>query len=100
MAHDEASKNHPGGVHDSSSNEKEARMHESAKSNDGYKVLKLFLEKINPNIRSQMLDLKNMMKKISKVAGFSTINTNHSIRVTAITLWSNGGVPDRHIMSM
>ena len=48
MAHDEASKNHPGGVHDSSSNEKEARMHESAKSNDGYKVLKLFLEKINP----------------------------------------------------
>ena len=52
------------------------------------------------SIRSQMLDLKNMMKKISKVAGFSTINTNHSIRVTAITLWSNGGVPDRHIMSM
>ena len=48
MANDEASKNHPGGVHDSSSNEKEARMHESAKSNDGYKVLKLFLEKINP----------------------------------------------------
>ena len=44
------------------------------------------------SIRSQMLDLKNMMKKISKVAGFSTINTNHSIRVTAITLWSNGGV--------
>ena len=52
------------------------------------------------SIRSQMLDLKNMMKKISKVAGFSTINTNHSIRVTAITLWSNAGVPDRHIMSM
>ena len=52
------------------------------------------------SIRSQMLDLKNVMKKISKVAGFSTINTNHSIRATAITLWSNGGVPDRHIMSI
>ena len=46
MAHDEASKNHPGGVHDSSSNKKEARMYESAESNDGYRVLKLYLEKI------------------------------------------------------
>ena len=52
------------------------------------------------SIRSQMLDLKNMMKKISEVAGLSTIYTNHSIRVTAITLWSNAGVPNRHIMSI
>ena len=52
------------------------------------------------SIQSQMLDLKNMMKKISKLAGFSTIYTNHSIRATAITLWSNAGVPNRHIMSI
>ena len=41
-----------------------------------------------------------MMKKISEVAGLSTIYTNHSIRATAITLWSNAGVPNRHIMSI
>ena len=122
MAHDEAWKNHPGGVHDSSSNEKEARMYESAESNDGYKALKLYLEKINPkcsalfqypksNVRPEDIvwfeqrplgvnTLANMMKKISEVAGLSTIYTNHSIRATAITLWSNAGVPNRHIMSI
>ena len=116
MAHDEASKNHPGGVHDSSSNEKEARMYESAESNDGYKALKLYLEKINPkcsalfqypksNVRPEDIvwfeqrplgvhTLASMMKKISEVAGLSTIYTNHSIRATAITLWSNAGVPN------
>ena len=52
------------------------------------------------SIQSQMLDLKNMMKKISEVAGLSTIFTNHSIKATAITLWSNSGVPNRHIMSI
>ena len=122
MVHDEASKNHPGGVHDSSRNEKEARMYESAESNDGYKALKLYLEKINPkcsaffqypksNVRPEdnvwfaqrplgVNTLANMMKKISEVAGLSTIYTNHSIRATAITLWSNSGVPNRHIMSI
>ena len=49
MAHDEASKNHRGGVNDKPSNEKEARMYETEDQNDGYKALKLYLEKINPN---------------------------------------------------
>lgn len=44
--------------------------------------------------------LANMIKKISEVAGLSTICTNHSIRATAITLWSNTGVPNQHIMSI
>ena len=38
--------------------------------------------------------------EISKAAGLSRIYTNHSIRATAITRWSNAGVPNRHIMSI
>ena len=106
-------------AHDEASNEKEARMYESAKSNDGYKALKLYLEKINPkcsaffqypksNVRPEdnvwfeqrpwgVNTLANMMKKISEVAGLSTTYTNHGIRATAITLWSNAGVPNWHM---
>ena len=40
------------------------------------------------------------MKDISKAAQLSTIYTNHSVRATTITLWSNEGVPNRHIMSI
>ena len=39
-------------------------------------------------------------EKISEAVGLSKIYTNHSIRATAITLWSNAGVPNRHIMSI
>ena len=89
---------------------------------DGYKALKLYLEKVNPNCSSffqypkanfspeedvwfeqrplGVNTLANMMKKISEAAGLSKIYTNHSIRATAITLWSNAGVPNRHIMSI
>ena len=49
MAHDEASKNHPGGVNDKASSEKEARMYETPDQYDGYKALKLYLGKTNPN---------------------------------------------------
>ena len=122
MAHDEASKNHPGDVHDSSSNKKEATMYESGESNHGYKALKLYLEKINlkcnaffqypkSNLRPEdnvwfeyrplgVNNLANMINKISEVAGLSTTYTNHSIRATAITLWSSAGVPNWHIMSI
>ena len=48
MAHDEATKNHPGGIADVPSTEKLARMYETDEVNDGYKALKLYMSKLNP----------------------------------------------------
>ena len=91
MAHDEASENHPGGVNDKPSNEKEARMYETADQYDGYKALKLYIEKTNPNCSAFLQypkakfspeedvwfeqrplgvnTLANMMKKAAKQSG-------------------------------
>ena len=44
--------------------------------------------------------LATMMKEIFLGAGLSQTYTNHSVRATAITLWSNANVPSRHIMSI
>lgn len=44
--------------------------------------------------------IEGMMKEISKLASLSRIYTNHSVRATAITLWSNAQVPSRHIMAI
>lgn len=124
MTHDEATKNHPGGIQDCSSVEKEARMY--ATSNDplfdGLNCLKIYLQKLNPNTEALFqypkrdLNLEEpvwyesrplgvnrlggMMKEISRLAGLSRIFTNHSVRATAITLWSNAQVPSRHIMAI
>ena len=109
-------------ISDTPSNEKEARMYETEDENDGYKALKLYLEKVNPKCRAFFQDpkpnvrpedevwfearplgvntLANMMKKISEAAPLSKVDTNHSIRAIAITLWSNAGVPNRHILSI
>ena len=48
MAHDEVTKNHPGGVSDVTSNEKLARMYETSDGNDGYKAMQLYISKLNP----------------------------------------------------
>jgi len=122
MAHDELSKNHPGGVKDIPSHEKYARMYETDQQNDGYKALKLYQSKLNPktsaffqypkrNWRPEddvwyeakpvgVNKLNAMMKNISEAAALSKVYTNHSVRATAITLWSNAGVPNRHIMAI
>ena len=122
MAHDEATKNHPSGVSDVSSTEKYARMYETEDPNDGYKALKLYLTKLNPKYDSffqyprknwsvgdnvwhearpvGVNSLDSMMKNISEAASLSQPYTNHSIRTTAITLWSNAGIPNRHIMAI
>ena len=98
-------------------------MYETENENDGYKALKLYLTKINPkstalfqypkrnNINGEdevwyearpigVNSLDNMMKSISKEAGLSKVYTNHSVRATAITLWSNANVQNRHIMAI
>ena len=122
MAHDEVSKNHPGGLKDTSSTEKYARMYETNSPNDGYKAVNLYLSKLNPkssaffqyprrnwapsnpvwydNKPLGINKLDSMMKEISQVAQLSRVYTNHSVRATAITLWSNAGVPNRHIMAI
>lgn len=109
MSHDEVSKNHPGGVNDISSTEKEPRMYESEEKDNGYKALKLYLEKVNPKCTTffqypkkkknktedaiwyearplGIHSLGKMMKSISEEAGLLKIYTNHSVRATAITL--------------
>ena len=109
MAHDEATKNHPGGVSDVPSSEKLARMYETPEENDGCKALKFYMAKLNPKcnaffqyprksskwkygdevwfdarpIGANKLD--GMMKSISEEAKLSKMYTNHSVRATAIT---------------
>ena len=48
MVHDEVSKNHPGGLKDTSSTEKYAQMYETDSPTDGYKAVKPHLSKLNP----------------------------------------------------
>ena len=50
MTHDEASKNHPGGVDDAESFEKEGRMYKAGDdSSDSFNALQLYISKLNPN---------------------------------------------------
>lgn len=122
MAHDEVTKNHQGGINEAPSTEKYARMYETEHINDGYRALNFYVSKLNPSCTAffqypkknvcpddavwydakplGVKKLDTMMKSISKEAGLSQIYTNHSVKATAITLWSNAGVPNRHIMAI
>ena len=124
MAHDEVTKNHQGGVNDQETYEKDGRMYKDEDDpNCGYDALKLYLSKRNPHCEAfyqypkrkwsafsepvwyenrclGINTLSDMMKNISSAAALSTIYTNHSVRVTAITLWSNAGLTNRHIMAI
>lgn len=122
---DEATKNHPGGINDVQSSKKEGRMYHTSVDVDldGLACLKKYIAKRNPKCeaffqypkRSPVVEsdeswfenrplginkLGSMMKDISKAAGLSKIYTNHCVRATAITLWSNAQVPSRHIMNI
>ena len=123
MTHDEASKNHPGGFCDQESYEKLGRMYKTDDPNDGFTSLQLYLAKINPKCdaffqfpkrnwthpsdavwyENRVLGvnkLGNMMKELSLAAKLSRVYTNHCVRATAITLWSNAGLANRHIMAI
>lgn len=102
--------------------EKEARMYETEDQSDGFKALKLYLQKVNPKCtaffqhpkkNNMALDavwyearplginsLAKMMKTISEEARLSKIYTNHCVRTIAITPWSNAGISNRHIMAI
>jgi len=50
MTHDEATNNHPGGIDDVASVEKEARIYSTSNDQlfDGLNCLKMYLQKTNP----------------------------------------------------
>jgi len=97
-------------------------MYETEDQGDGYKALKLYLQKVNPKCTAFFQYLKKnsrapdavwyearplginslakMMKTIREEARLSKIYTNHCLRATAITLWSNAGISNRHIMAI
>lgn len=124
MAHDESSKTRQGGLNDNAENyEKLARIYQTQHPNDGYNALRLYIEKLNPNCSAffqfpkrfwqgpqetswyenrclGVNKLGRMMKEISLAANLSKNYTNHSVRATAITLWSNAGLANRHIMCL
>ena len=123
MGHDEATKNHPGGFNEAESFEKFGRMYQTDDPNDGYGALRLYLSKLNPKCEAffqfpkrnwsgpadevwyenrclGVNKLANMMKELSVSANLSKIYTNHCVRATAITLWSNAGLSNRHIMAI
>lgn len=52
------------------------------------------------NAKVGVNSLSKMMKEISIGAELSQVYTNHCVRATAITLWSNAEVPSRHIMAI
>ena len=112
MTHDEASKNYPGGVDDAESFEKEGRMYKTGDdSSDSFNALQLYISKLDPNCSAfyqypkrkwspecliwcenrplGVNKLGDMMKDICAEAELSQKYTNHCVRATAITLWSN-----------
>ena len=123
MTHDEATKNHQGGIQDHQTHEKDGRMYKTDEPDNGYDALVLYLSKLNPSCDaffqvpkrswstvSDLIWYENrclgvnklgeMMKEISSAAKLSKVYTNHSVRATAITLWSNAGLANRHIMAI
>lgn len=123
MTHSETTKNHQGGINDVESFEKYGRMYETNEDIDGYRALRLYIAKLNPSCTSffqypkrQGWDISDevwfenrplgvnklgdMMSEISQEARLSRRYTNHSLRVTAITLWSEAGISNRHIMAI
>ena len=103
--------------------EKEGRLYQTTDDfSDGFNALQFYISKLNPECTAffqyptrkwspsdsiwyenrplGIQKLGTMMKEMSEVAGLSKNYTNHSVRATAITLWSNAGLPNRHIMAI
>lgn len=122
MSHEELSKNHQGGFTDKSSEERQTRLYSTGQDGDAFSCFRKYLDKLNPNQQAffqkprakfeqsdqvwfenkpfGVNQLSTMMKQISIGAGLSKKYTNHCVRATAITMWSDSCVPARHIMSI
>ena len=114
--------NYPGGLNVIERKEREARMYENDNQDDGYTALKHYLQKANPKCTAffqypkktsaiedavwyearplGINSLAKIMKTISEEARLSQTYNNHCNRATAITLWSNAGISNRHIMAI
>ena len=106
MAHEEATKNHPGG-------ENRRRWWCICQSESFCVKIKsscsTFFQHPKQSVNTEnavwyenrplgVNKLGEMMKTISVGAKLSQIYTNHSVRASAITMLSDANVPDRHIM--
>ena len=122
MVHSVQTKNHQGGISEKNSHKSLTRMYSTGEIGDSYWCLLKYVQKLNPlqpaffkrpSPKAKKLDmiwyensllgvntLAAMMKEISLGTGLSQMYTNHSVRATAITLWSNANVPSRDIMSI
>ena len=65
MTHDEATKNHPGGIEDINSVGKEARMYSTSEDPlfDGLNCLKNYIQKLNPNSEAFFQYTKRAVKR-------------------------------------
>ena len=122
MSHEEVTKNHQGGIADKPSFKKQTRLYSTGEVGDSFWCFRKYLSHLNPiqeaffqkpKLRFSSSDevwyenkplginkLSTMMKEISLGAGLSKTYTNHSVRATAITIWSDAEVPARHIMNI
>ena len=109
-----------GGISDKPSNEKQTRLYFTGQFGDSFWCLKKYISLLNPKqeaffqkpkptissddaiwYENKLLGLNKlstMMKEIS--LGLSKTYTNHCVRATAITIWSDVEIPARHIMSI
>ena len=105
VTHDHATKNHPGGIDNVSSVEKEARMYSTSDDQlfDGLNCLKM---RSTLPIRETNCDTgKSSLVRQQTSGGQQTCRNDvryfqTGISVTAIMLWSNTQVPLRHIMAI
>ena len=84
-------------------------MYQTAYQNDGFNALRLYCSKLNPACNAffqfpnrclGVNKLGSMMKELGKAAKLSQVYTNHCIRATAITLWSDAGLSNRRITTL
>ncbi|KXJ09607.1 hypothetical protein AC249_AIPGENE9445 [Exaiptasia diaphana] len=110
-------KNNQGGENSKPSSKNDTRLYSTG--SESFACLKKYLSKLNPSCKAffqrpkpnvtfddqvcyenkpiGVNTLSKMMEDISIGCSLSEVYTNHSVRATAITIWSDADIPDRHI---